>query len=271
MTLNRSKEGECLMDPSGAAVPLIVLVIGSFGLVIGSFLNVVICRVPRGESIAYPPSHCPNCGHRLTAVELIPVFSYLIQGGRCRNCNAPISWQYPVVEILTAVLLILVYQTFGYTGTALYYAALACILIVAAFTDLNHQIIPDKVILAGLVIGAALELAFRPRPPADNLYGLLLAGGLLLAASAVTLGGMGGGDVKLAALLGFYLGWRGALLALFLGFVAGAAAGLCLILLKIRGRKDFIPFGPFLALGGMVATLWGPRIIEWYIAYALGR
>lgn len=235
------------------------------GLAGGSFLNVVIHRLPRGESVAFPPSRCPGCGRRLGARELVPVLSFLAQGGRCRGCGQPISWRYPVVELLGGVLLLGVYARYLDPADVAFYGVFAGMLLAATFIDLAHRIIPNRLLAVGLAGGVALFPWARPMPIWTAVAGLGLAGIVMLILALASRGGMGGGDVKLAAVAGFFLGPGPAMMALFLAFVAGGAVGLILLLTKRKGRKDFIPFGPYIALGSVVALLWGQPVVEWYI------
>ncbi|MEW6172704.1 MAG: prepilin peptidase [Bacillota bacterium] len=247
------------------------------GLLIGSFVNVVIYRLPRGESVVWPPSSCPNCGARLAWYDLVPVVSYLVLGGKCRRCGERISFRYPAVEVLTAALFVMVYAVlagqlksgafpagarFGWVlAKDLFFTAG---LIAAAFIDVEHRIIPNRLVL-GLLAGAAVlvPLAGDVRIEYAALGGLA-GGGVLLLLAAVTRGGMGGGDVKFAAAAGLYLGWPLVMLGLFLGAVLGTIVGVALILAKKKTRKDFIPFGPYLAFGLLIAMLWGGEIIRLY-------
>ncbi|MCL4424973.1 MAG: prepilin peptidase [Firmicutes bacterium] len=245
----------------------LILMLSIVGLLLGSFLNVVIHRLPRGESIVFPPSHCPRCGARLGPLELIPVVSYIVQKGRCRHCRASISWRYPLVELVTAGLFLLFYLRYGPSPQFLFYASLATLLVPVTFIDLEHQIIPNSLNLTGLAVGLPLLLWLRPLTWSQALLGLVAGGGLLLVVATLSWGGMGGGDVKLAGVLGFYLGWPLVLLALLLAFVAGALIGLFLLATRIKGRRDFIPFGPFLALGAIITLLAGPEMVVWYLSH----
>lgn len=237
-----------------------------FGLLLGSFLNVVIYRLPRGESVVFPPSHCPHCGARLTPLELIPVASYLALRGHCRHCGAPISWRYPLVEILTAGLFLLLYLRYTFSPQFFFYALLITLLIPITFIDLEHQIIPNTLNLLGLAGGLLLLLFLRPLTWTQAFFGLVTGSGLLFLIAFISRGGMGGGDIKLAGVLGLYLGWPMLLLALFLAFVSGALVSLFLLATRIKGRRDFIPFGPFLALGAILTILAGPELVSWYLS-----
>ncbi len=235
-----------------------------FGVVIGSFLNVCIYRLPRGESLAFPPSHCATCRHQLALRELIPVLSWLWQRGRCRHCGAKISGRYPLVELLTAVLLTLVYYQFGWSWATLFWSAMTALLIVISFIDIDTMEIPTYLVMGGAVLAAAYNW-FTGRNPWDWVLGGLLGFGLFYLIYTLSRGGMGGGDVRLAGMLGLALGWQQLLTALLLAFTSGALVSLLLLASRRVSRKDPIPFGPFLALGGYVAALWGEQLVIWYL------
>lgn len=242
-------------------IPLFVFLAG---LCAGSFLNVCIYRLPEGGSIAYPPSNCPSCGSRLRLADLIPVLSYLFLRGRCRYCGGKISMQYPAIELTTGILFLLAYLKYGLTLHALRTAVLFAVVTAATVIDWRYRIIPDRLNLAGFVLGTALLFESREVLTANSI-GFLAGGGLLYLVALVSRGGMGGGDIKLAAVMGLLLGWKYLLLALFLAFAAGALVGICLVLLKIKKMKTALPFGPFLALGAIIAALAGDRLISWYL------
>jgi len=245
-----------------------------FGAVIGSFLNVCIRRLPAGESIVYPPSHCPGCGTRIRGRDNIPLLSYLLLCGRCRSCGSRISLRYPAVEALTAIALVLLLYRFGLTGSFAVAAVFLTALIVISFIDLDHQIIPDVITLPGIAVGLLLSVAGMGPRVLDSVLGALLGGGLLYA---VAVGyhawtgreGMGGGDVKLLAMIGAFLGWRSVLVTLVLGSFTGALVGVGLILGRGADVRVPIPFGPFLALGATCAIFFGDRLIHWYLHLAL--
>ncbi len=233
------------------------------GICAGSFLNVCIYRIPQGKSVVFPPSCCPCCAHTLGFVDLIPVISYLALNKKCRYCGCQISPRYPAVELFAGLLFVLAVTKYGLTIAALRAVVLFSILIPAALIDLDHKIIPDKLNLAGIFLGIPLivqskELFF------SSVAGFLAGGGLLLLIAVVSRGGMGGGDIKLAAVMGLLLGWKCLLAALFLAFAAGGVTGILLLLLKVKNRKDAIPFGPFLALGAIAAALAGDKLVCWY-------
>lgn len=234
-----------------------------FGAVIGSFLNVVIYRLPRKESLVRPSSHCPVCEQPIAWYDNIPILSYTILGGSCRKCGKPISVRYPMIESLNAILFAAAGLKFGYSVELLPALLLISTLIVVFFIDLDYYIIPNVVVLPVAVIGLASMIAISP----DRWLELLLAG--LVSAAFFFLivlimpRGMGMGDVKLVAMLGFFLG-RSVLVGLFAGFLLGALTGIMLMMSGRKGRKSQIPFGPFLATGALLALFFGPWIIDRY-------
>lgn len=235
------------------------------GLVIGSFLNVCIWRLPRGESIIYPPSHCPSCGHALHWRDLVPVFSYLALRGRCRYCEARISPRYPLVEALTGGLFLFLGWHYGLSPRLPAALVLVCVLEVAAFVDLEHQRIPNSLVLFGAVAGVVLNLLGGGPGWLEMALGALAGGGVLWLVAVASREGMGGGDVKLAAMAGLYLGWRSALVGLFLGVLGGGVVAAALLAARRLGRRDPMPFGPFLAVGFWVALVWGEELLAWYL------
>ncbi|MBW8004361.1 MAG: prepilin peptidase [candidate division NC10 bacterium] len=257
------------------------LVTSSFllGLVVGSFCNVCIHRLPQGESIVIPRSRCPNCRTSIKAHDNIPVLSFLLLRRQCRSCGHRISWQYPVVELLTGSLFALTIFRFGLSWhTGILWAFVAALVIVT-FIDLEHQIVPDVITLPGIAVGltwsvlAALlltndhgaPLSFSPPTPLDALLGMLVGGGILYLVAVFSRGGMGGGDIKLTAMVGALLGWRAALLTIFLGTLSGSVIALVLLASGKKSRKDPMPFGPFLALGAVLALFWGEELIAGYL------
>jgi leader peptidase (prepilin peptidase)/N-methyltransferase len=236
---------------------------------LGSFLNVCISRLPAGESVVWPRSRCPECRAPIRAWHNLPLVSFLALGGRCRDCRAPISWRYPVVEALTVALGGLVLWQDGPTWAGLRSYALGLGLIVVTFTDLEHRIIPDAVTLPGIVLGLILQLPSL-RAVLDGALGCLVAGGifyLIAVASPHVFGreGMGGGDIKLAAMMGAFLGLRAVLLGVFVGVMVGGVAALVLLLVGLRRWGEYVTFGPFLALGGVVAAFWAEPLLAWYL------
>ena len=246
-----------------------VAVIGVLGLLVGSFLNVVIYRLPRGESLNRPRSRCPSCGTPIKPYDNVPVVSWLLLRGRCRHCSAPISPRYPLVEALTGAVFVGVALTRGVNDDLAVWLPFAAMLIAVAGIDLDHRIIPNKILLPAAIWGLAATIAFRP----DNVDDALIAGAiafaaLLLAALAYP-AGMGMGDVKLAGVMGIYLGSSVAP-AMLVAFLAGSIVGLLIIAREGRdARKKGLPFGPFLALGGLVGIFAGPELVDVYVDHFL--
>lgn len=234
------------------------------GAVVGSFLNVVIYRLPRGLSVIRPGSMCPACRRPLAPLDLVPVVSYLLLRGRCRRCGQPIGARYLLVELAGAVLWWAAWARFGPGPDFWRAAVLASLVVTAAAIDLEHGIIPNRLVLSGLALGVPLAAWSGLPRLADGAVGLLAAGGLFFGVSLAYPGGMGGGDVKLAALIGWYLGWRLALVGLLFAVTLGALVGLGLIAAGRRRRQDTIPFGPFLAAGALFALYFGAEALAWY-------
>lgn len=244
---------------------MIVLAI-LIGLLIGSFLNVCIYRIPEGGSIAYPSSHCQTCKTSLKPVDLIPVLSYLFYKGRCRYCGEKISVQYPVVEFLNAIIYLFLYLQFGFTLKMIGLAILCSLLIVIAFIDFKLQIIPDELIVFGIAAGLLWNIGhWNLSFFLNGLIGLAIGGGLFLIIAILSGGAMGGGDIKLMGVLGLWFGWKLILLTMLLSFVIGAVLSVLLLLLKIKKRKDTIPFGPFIAIGAFIAIYYGNEILDFYL------
>jgi leader peptidase (prepilin peptidase) / N-methyltransferase len=238
--------------------------LGAFGAAIGSFVNVVAYRLPRRESLVKPRSRCPQCGTQIAGYDNVPVLSWILLRGRCRHCKAPIPVRYPLVEALTALLFVVVGLRVGLEETLLPALALTITLVAAAETDLEHHIIPNRLMATSAIAGVTLwAIADYSRLP-ENLIAGAAAGGFLLVAAVAYPAGMGMGDVKLAGVMGLYLGASVAP-ALFVGFASGAVIGVAIALARgSSARKQGVPFGPFLALGGIFALLYGPEIIDWY-------
>ncbi|MCG9967226.1 prepilin peptidase [Pelotomaculum terephthalicicum JT] len=236
------------------------------GAAVGSFLNVCICRMPVGKSVIRPPSHCPDCRYRLRIFDLIPILSYLFLKGKCRYCGRRIAWQDPVVELVTGLLFVLALAKYGITFGVLRPVVLFAVIVPATVFDLRYKIIPDELNLAGLVLG--VPLMFESKEALFScVIGFLAGGALLFVIALVSRGGMGGGDIKLAAVLGLLLGWKQLLIALFLAFAAGSVAGMTMLMLKLARLKEPIPFGPYLALGSAFAILAGDKVIKWYLGF----
>jgi len=247
------------------AEPIVTAIFLFLGLVIGSFLNVCIYRLPRNESVVITPSHCPACGTRIRARDLFPVLSYIWLKGRCRTCSTAISPRYPLIELLTGLLFAAAYAHTGLTALLLKQLFLIAVLIVVSFIDLKHLIIPDRVIIFSLACGILLNLVAGDLSLLSAFLGFSAAAAFLLVPALIYRGGMGGGDIKLAAVIGFFLGWPNGLLAIFLGCLLGAVTGLILVLTGLKGRKDAIPFGPYLALGTLLAMFFGDKWLAWYL------
>ena len=230
-----------------------VIVAALAGLIVGSFLNVVIYRLPRGESLVQPGSHCPSCGAALGSLENIPVFSWLALRGRCKSCGAPISIRYPLVELLTAALFALAILEFGVSVASIAIALLAAFLVAMTFIDLDHLLIPDGLAFAAGAVGVVFALLERSIVPA--LEGLAVFAGLLGAIYLATHGaGLGLGDVKMGAAIGLFLGFPAALAAAVASFVVGAAFAIPVLVARKRGRKEALPFGPFMVLATLVGA-----------------
>jgi leader peptidase (prepilin peptidase)/N-methyltransferase len=236
---------------------------------IGSFLNVCIYRIPRNESIAFPGSHCTTCGKPIKAYDLIPVLSFLFLGGKCRMCKETISVRYPLVELTTAVLITSQAWRFGITPEFFFYAAMTAVLIVITMIDLDLQIIPDRLVAALGILGLLYVFFIRfPQYGVSTLYnsaiGFVIGGLFFLLIAIVSNGGMGGGDIKLMAVLGLWFGWQKLLVLMFLTFISGAIISVFL-LMKAKKMKDGIPFGPFIAFAAYIVSIFGSGIIVWYL------
>jgi leader peptidase (prepilin peptidase)/N-methyltransferase len=241
-----------------------VLVYALLGLVVSSFLNVCIDRLPEGESIVSPPSHCPFCGRRLAPFDLIPLLSYILLRGRCRYCGAPIPRRVLVVEAATGLLFILLWYRYGPSLRLLLATLYTCFFIVIFVIDLEHHLVLNRVIYPAIVV-ALLATPFTPdHGVVELLVGGALGFGLLFLIAFAYPAGMGMGDVKLATFIGLVVGFPSIFVSLFLSFIAGGLVGGSLLLTGRKGRKDPIPFAPFLIAGGMVAMLYGKEIIDWY-------
>jgi len=245
------------------------VIVAGLGALIGSFLNVCIHRLPRCESIVWPGSHCPSCGTSIEYYDNIPLFSYLWLLGRCRTCRNSISMRYPVVEAANAAGYVMILATFGLTWTTVLYSTLFSALLVVTGTDLSHRIIPNVVTVPGIVIGLLGAATVLPVGLVNALLGMAIGGGILWAlawASPYLFGkeGMGGGDIKLLAMIGAFLGWKPALLTIMVGSLSGSLIGLSLIGLGLMKRDEYIPFGPFLVFGALVSMFFAQPLLEWY-------
>jgi leader peptidase (prepilin peptidase)/N-methyltransferase len=239
---------------------------GVLGAIIGSFLNVVIWRLPRGESVVAPRSRCPGCGTQLRTIDNVPLLSWLLLRGRCRACGARISPRYPLVELLTALLLAAVVIAADPPSEAWLGAAFMLLLVPITFIDLDHRIIPNKLTLLGAVAAVALVAVLDADALPEHLVAAAAAGGFLLVAAVLYPSGMGMGDVKLAGMMGLFLG-RDVGPAMLVALVTGSLVGAAIMarLGAAKGRKTAVPFGPFLALGGVVGWFAGDAIVDWYL------
>jgi leader peptidase (prepilin peptidase) / N-methyltransferase len=248
-------------------VKLIYSFLFLFGLLLGSFFNVVGLRVPNNQSIVAPRSACPNCKHQLTAVELIPVFSYLLQKGKCKSCRTPISPIYPFVELVTAILFTISPFLVGWSKELIICWTLISLLMIIFVSDVHYMIIPDKVLLFFTIL-FVIERAFIPLTPWwDSIFGATLGFSLLFLIAILSKGGMGGGDIKLFGVLGFVLGWKLVLLAFFLSTIVGTVFGIAgMIIGKVKKGKPF-PFGPSIIIGTLITYYFGDDIILWYLEF----
>ncbi len=256
----------------------IIVGAGILGLIIGSFLNVVIWRVPRGESVVSPPSACPQCGHEIRAYDNIPVVSWLVLRGKCRDCGHPISARYPLVELGTGLLFAAMAWRFGLSWELPAYLYFAAIAVALALIDLDTRRLPNVITLPSYAVAGALLLLPAAIEGSWDSYLRAWLGGLALFAFYFLLAfiypaGMGFGDVKLAGVIGLYLGWLGwgsVLVGAFLGFLLGAVVGVALIVFGSAGRKSAIPFGPFMLAGAFIAVMWGQNLSDLYATAVFG-
>ena len=262
---------ECLLAPH-VVFPLFAFL---FGSAVGSFLNVCIYRLPEDTSIIFPASHCPQCRKTIRYYDNIPILSYLLLRGKCRFCGSPISPQYCIVELLTAsfsVLLFLLYPPVEY----LIYFVFFCSLVVITFIDLKYQIIPDVISIPGIGVGFLASFALSQITWLDSLLGIALGGGVLYGVALayyliMKTEGMGGGDIKLLAMIGAFLGSKAVVVTIFVSAFVGSVVGVALMLFKGKGRKYAIPYGPFLALGAIISLFWAETLVAWYQGLLYGR
>ncbi len=245
-----------------------------FGAVVGSFLNVCIYRLPESRSIVSPPSACPNCGTLIRWYDNIPIFSFLILRAKCRACHAPVSWRYPLVEALNGTLTLLLFMKYGFSLTFPALFIFCSALVVITFIDLDHQIIPDEISLPGIVIGFIFSFFLPWNGWLNSLLGILFGGGSLFLVAwgyekLTGKEGMGGGDIKLLAMMGAFLGWRSILFIIFSASLIGSLIGVTTMLIQKKDTKLAIPFGPFLAFGAVLYIFYGRQIISWYMT--IGR
>ena len=250
---------------------LVAVVFAAFGLVIGSFLNVCIYRLPLKQSIVWPASRCAKCQRELAWYENVPVAAWLALGGKCRTCKSRISAMYPVVELVTGALFAGACLLYGVTPLAFVRIAFGCAMIVLFVIDLQHRILPNVITVTGIPIGFALSL-FLPPGWRESLLGLVLGGGVLWAIGEAYyrlrgIDGLGMGDVKMLAMIGAFLGWRLTLVTLIFASFSGALAGAAVLATGRGGMKAALPFGTFLAVGAGVAAVAGEQIFTWYLSF----
>jgi leader peptidase (prepilin peptidase) / N-methyltransferase len=250
---------------------LAIVTLAVLGLAIGSFLNVCIHRIPRKTSIARPGSSCPHCGYVLRSYDNIPVISYAMLGGRCRQCRAPISIRYPIVELVTMVIFLVHHWVFGLDIILIPRLLFACALIVLFAIDLEHHLLPNVITLPGILVGLAFS-AMVPPGIVDALIGALAGGGILWLIGEAYYRysgeeGMGGGDVKMLAMIGAFLGWKLVVLTLVLSSILGSVVGVLVLVIRRGGLKYALPYGTFLSLAALTASLVGSRIVDWYLGF----
>jgi leader peptidase (prepilin peptidase)/N-methyltransferase len=242
-----------------------------FGLIVGSFLNVCIYRLPRKQSIVWPASRCTSCGRELAWFENVPVFGWLALGGRCRTCRAPVSAMYPIVEAVTGVLFGAAIYWYGATPLGFVRTAFGCAMIVLFVIDLQHRILPNAITIPGAVIGLVISV-FLPPGWVSSLIGVLIGGGMLFAIGEAYyrvrgVDGLGMGDVKMLAMIGAFLGWQLALVTLVLASFGGAVLGIGLLATGRGGMQAALPFGTFLAVGAAIAAVAGDPLVTWYLGF----
>jgi leader peptidase (prepilin peptidase)/N-methyltransferase len=246
---------------------MITVFISILGLLIGSFLNVCIYRIPRGESIAFPPSHCTNCKNEIKWYDLIPVISYIFLKGKCRYCGEKISIRYPLIELITGALFFALYINFGLSFYFIKSVVLTCLLIVIGMIDYDTTDIYFSTTLTGIIMGCLFLLYnwYLGAGVLTYIYGALLGGGVIALIILLT-HGMGWGDAELCLLCGLYLGLKLTAVMLFFAFVFGGIIGILLIITKKKSRKDYIPFGPYIALSSIFTMLLGEKILSLYLS-----
>jgi leader peptidase (prepilin peptidase) / N-methyltransferase len=245
------------------------VVVFVLGTLFGSFANVCIYRLPQHLSLVFPGSQCPCCQEALRPWQNIPLLSYVLLGGRCATCKTAISPRYPLVELGNGLLYVWLYYHYHFSVQAMVFALLATALLIVSCIDLAHTIIPDAITLPGIVVGLSTSLWLTPVGIGNAVLGAFMGGGLFLLIAVLSVvilqrEGMGGGDIKLIAMIGAFLGWHAVLVTIFLGAVLGALVGTVLMLLRRQGRKEPVPFGPFLAIGALLTMVWGGTLLTWY-------
>jgi leader peptidase (prepilin peptidase)/N-methyltransferase len=244
-----------------------------FGTIVGSFLNVCIHRLPQGKSIIMPSSHCPLCKTPIPFYDNIPLVSFILLRGKCRACHAPISLRYPLVEFLMGLFSVILLLRYGISSLYLVYLAFFASLTLVSFIDFSHRIIPDVISLPGILVGLIIFLLHPQMPIKDSLIGVLVGGGSLYAVASMyhlvtKREGMGGGDIKLLAMIGAFIGWKGVLFTILCSSFIGSIVGVALMLISAQADSKYaVPFGPFLSLGAVIYVLWGEALISWYVGF----
>lgn len=242
------------------------LAVFMFGAMIGSFLNLCACRIPKQKPFIISRSVCPQCDHVLGAPDLIPILSFLLLQGRCRYCRGKIPIRYLGMELLTGVLFAAVLSVSGFAPRSAIHLTMIGILLVAALIDMESLYIPNGLVLFGIISGLILNLVTGTATFSGTALGFLGGGIPMFTLYLLSRGGMGAGDVKLGAMMGLFLGWKLVLVGLFLSFFSGSLVGILLLVTGKKGRKDAIPFAPYLAFGGTASALWGMSLINWYLS-----
>lgn len=232
------------------------------GAIIGSFLNVCIYRIPNNESVIKPPSHCFSCGERLRYKDMIPVIGYFINRGRCNYCGVKYSIRYSLIELITGVVYSLVYLRYGYTFETLYMLILCSTIIAMIFIDIDHHIIPDRIHVIIIILGLLRSIQFTHDSILFMVGGFLIGGGVIFLIALI--GPMGGGDIKLFASLGIWLGPLNTIFAIILSFIIGGVYGALLLIFKFKDRKDHIAFGPFIGIAGLAMIIFSNEILRFY-------
>ena len=236
-----------------------------YGLVFGSFFNVVGLRIPKGESIVRPPSHCTVCDRNLTIKDLVPFFSYVFLKGKCRGCGTKIHWVYPVMELVTGLLFAFAYYQIGFHLELVVALLFISLLVIITVSDIAYMLIPDKILLFFLIPLIVLRVIEPLNPWWDSIVGAFVGFGVLFLIAIVSKGGMGGGDIKLFFVIGVVLGWVPTLLTLFLASIIGTVIGVISLKRTKQGRKTPIPFGPSIAIAAIIAYFYGELLVDWYV------
>jgi leader peptidase (prepilin peptidase)/N-methyltransferase len=236
-----------------------------YGLIFGSFFNVVGLRIPKKESIVHPPSHCTICDRRLTIKDLVPVFSYVFLKGKCRGCGTKIHWVYPVMELVTGLLFAFAYYQLGFTLELAVALLFISLLVIITVSDIAYMLIPDKILVFFLIPLIVLRVFVPLSPWWDSIIGAFVGFGVLFLIAVVSKGGMGGGDIKLFFVIGLVLGWIPTLLTLFLASIIGTVVGIISLRRTKQGRKTPIPFGPSIAIAAIISYFYGEMLVDWYV------